>query len=120
MTSDKKYTRSKHRKYWPSEVHLSRKVWLLPVPVLDAVVAEIRKLDCFSPHKGNTLKDSHGYIEVAGHNICWRLEHLDRNYECLSPNPHNNKITARVLSVTLAEEVTALVPRPQPPTKPQQ
>ena len=104
----------KNNKYWPSEVHLTPKVWRLPVPVLDRILIEINNLDCFSPHKGNKLVDSHGHVEAEGYKVFWRLEHLHTDYECASPNPYDNKKTARVLSIALASEVSPLIPRPQP------
>ena len=45
-----------------------------------------------------------GVIEIAGHEIMFKIDYYDRDLLYLSPDPSDSELTARVMTIMLAEE----------------
>ena len=45
-----------------------------------------------------------GSFEVDGHKIFFKIDYYDKDLTCHSPDPANPSVTARVITIMLAEE----------------
>lgn len=76
----------------------------LGVAVLAAVVNAVRNYADFSEANDPYQEHDFGSIEIGGHRIFWKIDYLDLQLEFGSPDPARPDLTARVLTIMLAEE----------------
>jgi Protein of unknown function (DUF3768) len=58
----------------------------------------------FTPQNDPYGEHDFGWFEYAGMRIMWKIDYYDRTCEWGSPDPANEAVTTRVLTVLLAEE----------------
>ena len=71
------------------------------LPRVDEAFAAFDEFDEDSDPHG---EHDFGVVEVAGHEIMFKIDYYDRALEFLSPDPSNPELTARVMTIMLAEE----------------
>lgn len=72
-------------------------------PAADAVMA-VRTFDAFSPDNDPYREHDFGALTIAGQLIFWKIDYYDRRLGDGSPNPADEAVTSRVLTVMLATE----------------
>ncbi len=85
--------------------------WLLTSGVLalgeDAVAAVVDGIRAFSAFtKDNDPYGEHdfGSVTVGGQNVFWKIDYYDRDLSGGSPDPADEAVTCRVLTIMLASE----------------
>jgi Protein of unknown function (DUF3768) len=68
--------------------------------ILDRVFA----FSAFTPDNDPYGEHDFGSFEHAGRTIFWKIDAYDRALKCGSPDPADEAVTTRVLTVLLAEE----------------
>jgi hypothetical protein len=68
--------------------------------VFDAVRRVNRVDEGNDPHAEHDF----GGLEIDGRSVFWKIDHYDRSRQAGSPDPADEKVTVRVLTVMLAEE----------------
>ena len=68
--------------------------------ILDAIAA----FDRFEPDNDPHGERDFGAVELAGERVFWKINCFDRSRARASPDPADASVTARVLTVMLAEE----------------
>jgi hypothetical protein len=71
---------------------------------VERVFDAVRRFDRFD--EGNDPHGEHdfGGLEVDGRSVFWKIDYYDRSRQVGSPDPADEKVTVRVLTVMLAEE----------------
>jgi hypothetical protein len=71
---------------------------------LHDVLAAVRSFDEF--HAGNDPYGEHdfGSIELFGEKLFWKFDYYDLDLSFASPDPSDPSVTARVLTIMLADE----------------
>jgi hypothetical protein len=83
---------------------ITRGVQALGVAAMNGIVALVRSFDNFS--EGNDPHQEHdfGSFEWHGQKIFWKIDCYDKQLEFGSPDAADPEVTARVLTILLAEE----------------
>lgn len=65
------------------------------------IVADFDEFD-----QDNDVYEEHdfGAVDFGGHNIFWKIDCYDKSLSQASPNPADERLTTRVLTIMLAEE----------------
>jgi len=71
---------------------------------LESVIAAVRALDAFTPRNDPYGEHDFGAIEHAGQTIFWKIDCYDLDLLMHSPDPADATVTARVLTIMLAQE----------------
>lgn len=71
---------------------------------LDAVYAKVRAFTDFSARNDPYGEHDFGSIEHEGQTVFWKFDYYDLDLLMHSPDPSDPAVTARVLTVMLAEE----------------
>jgi len=69
-----------------------------------AVVAMVGDFDEFSEDNDPHGEHDFGSIDIAGHKIFWKIDYFDLDMKMHSPDPANQNVTHRVLTIMLANE----------------
>ena len=71
---------------------------------VEKVFDAVRRFDRFD--EGNDPHGEHDFsgLEVDGRSVFWKIDYYDRSRQAGSPDPADEKVTVRVLTVMLAEE----------------
>ena len=86
------------------QVFITDGVGALSVPTMARILFAVRDFDAFE--KGNDPYGEHdfGMVEVDGHNIFWKIDYLGADFESGSPDPSDETITCRAMTIMLAAE----------------
>ena len=68
------------------------------------VMRRVHGFVAFTPDNGRHGEHDFGSFDYAGKTIFWKLDCYDRDLNYGSPDPANDSVTTRVLTVMLAEE----------------
>jgi hypothetical protein len=68
------------------------------------IMRRVQTFDAFTPENDPYGEHDFGAFEYAGAWIMWKIDYYDRTCEWGSPNPADDAVTTRVLTVMLAEE----------------
>lgn len=71
---------------------------------IDAVLRKVKQFDQFNADNDPYGEHDFGSFRHAGETIFWKIDYYDVDYSMHSPDPSDPAITARVLTVMLAEE----------------
>ena len=71
---------------------------------LDAIMAKVQAFNDFNERNDPYGEHDFGAIEHDGHTVFWKIDYYDLDLSMHSPNPADATVTARVLTVMLAEE----------------
>lgn len=83
---------------------LTRGVAALGNPVVIQLLQAIAAFDAFSADNDPYDLHDFGAIEIEGHRLFWKIDCYDKQLEYGSPDPSDPEVTARVLTVMLAQE----------------
>lgn len=87
------------------KVVLTEGVRALRDDLRESVITYVRTFDVFTPDN-----DPHGehdfgsFVAEEVGNVFWKIDYYDADYQFLSPDPADPKVTRRVLTIMLAEE----------------
>lgn len=72
--------------------------------VLHTILLAVQQFDSFTPDNDPYEEHDFGKIDVGAHVIFWKFDYYDLNLSMHSPDPSDPTVTARVLTVMLADE----------------
>ena len=85
-------------------VYLTRGIAATPPSSQDAIIAQVRAFDDFTPENDPYGEHDFGTFEFAGRIIYWKIDCYDRSLQFGSPDPADPDATKRVLTILFAEE----------------
>ena len=65
---------------------------------------QVRRYDAFTPDNDPYGEHDFGVTKRKGTTIFWKINYYDLDLHMHSPDPSNETVTARVLTIMLAEE----------------
>lgn len=71
---------------------------------LEAVLRKVQQYDAFTANNDPFGEHDFGSIEHAGDTIFWKFDYYDLDLSMHSPDPSDPTVTARVLTVMMADE----------------
>ena len=71
---------------------------------VDTVLRQVQLFDAFTPDNDPYGEHDFGAIRYQGQTIFWKIDYYDLDLHMHSPDPSNETVTARVLTIMLAEE----------------
>lgn len=69
-----------------------------------AILAAVRQFDAFTPACDPFGEHDFGSFTHEGHTVFWKIDYYDLDLSMHSPNPADPTVTARMLTIMLAEE----------------
>jgi len=72
--------------------------------VLHTILLAVQQFDTFTPDNDPYEEHDFGKIDVGKHVIFWKIDYYDLDLSMHSPDPSDPTVTARVLTVMLADE----------------
>jgi hypothetical protein len=72
--------------------------------VISAILAQVRSYDQFTPLNDPYQEHDFGSFWWGDIQVFWRWDYYDLDYSMHSPDPADEAVTARVLTIMLAEE----------------
>ena len=86
------------------DVYLTAGVAALPEEEQAEIVRRVQTFDAFTPDNDPHFEHDFGSFEHAGKTVFWKLDCYDRDRRFGSPDPTDETVTERILTVMLAEE----------------
>ena len=71
---------------------------------VDHILNEVRNYNDFTPINDPFLEHDFGSIQLGENTIFWKIDYYDLDLHMHSPDPSDETVTARVLTIMLAEE----------------
>ena len=71
---------------------------------VDAVLRQGQVFEAFTPNNDPYGEHDFGQITLEGTTFFWKINYYDLDLHMHSPDPSNETVTARVLTIMLAEE----------------
>ena len=71
---------------------------------VDAVLRQVQVFEAFTPDNDPYGEHDFGQITLEGTTFFWKIDYYDLDLHMHSPDPSNETVTARVLTIMLAEE----------------
>ena len=71
---------------------------------VDAVLRQVQVFEAFTPGNDPYGEHDFGSITLEGTAIFWKIDYYDLDLHMHSPDPSDETVTARVLTIMLAEE----------------
>ena len=71
---------------------------------VDAILRQVNLFDAFTDSNDPYLEHDFGSIQLGENNIFWKIDYYDLDLQMYSPDPSDETVTARVLTIMLAEE----------------
>ena len=71
---------------------------------VDAVLRQVQVFEAFTPDNDPYGEHDFGKITLEGTTFFWKIDYYDLDLHMHSPDPSNETVTARVLTIMLAEE----------------
>jgi len=69
-----------------------------------SVLDQVRRFDAFTPDNDPYGEHDFGSFHYAGEAIFWKIDTYDADLQMHSPDPTDPAVTARVLTIMLADE----------------
>jgi uncharacterized protein DUF3768 len=86
------------------QVVVTAGVAALDVQTRASVLKAVRTYTSFTPANDPYAEHDFGSLSVAGHKFFWKIDHYDPSLTRHSEDAANPSVTARVLTIMLAEE----------------
>lgn len=90
--------------FTPGRVVLTRGVQTLDEVQRVAVLLAVRKYAVFTPRDDPYGEHDFGRVVTDGEGFFWKIDYYDINYRYLSPDPADETVTARVLTIMREDE----------------
>jgi hypothetical protein len=87
-----------------AHVYVTRGIAAMPIEQQAHILQRVRSFADFTPDNDPWGEHDFGSFEHAGKKIFWKIDCYDRDLNYGSPDPSDENITERVLTVMLAEE----------------
>jgi len=71
---------------------------------VDTVLRQVQVFEAFTPDNNPYGEHDFGAIRYQGQTIFWKIDYYDLDLHMHSPDPSDKTVTARVLTIMLAEE----------------
>ena len=71
---------------------------------VDAVLRQVQVFEAFTPNNDPYGEHDFGSITLEGTTFFWKINYYDLDLHMHSPDPSDETVTARVLTIMLAEE----------------
>ena len=71
---------------------------------VDTVLRQVQVFEAFTTDNDPYGEHDFGAIRYQGQTIFWKIDYYDLDLHMHSPDPSNETVTARVLTIMLAEE----------------
>jgi hypothetical protein len=71
---------------------------------VDVLLRQVQLFDAFTPDNDPFSEHDFGSIQLAENTIFWKIDYYDLDLQMHSPDPSDETVTARVLTIMLAEE----------------
>ena len=71
---------------------------------VDAILRQVQLFDAFTPNNDPYGEHDFGQITLEGTTFFWKIDYYDLDLHMHSPDPSDETVTARVLTIMLAEE----------------
>jgi hypothetical protein len=71
---------------------------------VDAVLRQVQLFNAFTPDNDPYGEHDFGAIRYQGQTIFWKIDYYDLDLRMHSPDPSDETVTARVLTIMLADE----------------
>ena len=71
---------------------------------VDTVLRQVQVFEAFTPDNDPYGEHDFGSITLEGTTFFWKINYYDLDLHMHSPDPSNETVTARVLTIMLAEE----------------
>lgn len=68
------------------------------------IIQQVKTYDCFSPANDPYGEHDFGAFHSGEHHVFWKWDYYDVDFSMLSPDASDTAVTARVLSIMLADE----------------
>jgi hypothetical protein len=85
-------------------IYVTAGIAALPMQEQVEIMARVQTFTAFTPDNDPHGEHDFGSFEYAGKTIFWKIDYYDRQLEFGSPDPADESVTTRVLTVMLAEE----------------
>lgn len=85
-------------------VVITRGIAELEEHVISAIVAQVRSYDQFTPDNDPYGEHDFGSFHHGAVHVFWKWDYYDLDFAMLSPDPSDPSVTARVLTIMLADE----------------
>lgn len=85
-------------------VVITRSIAELDEHVISAIIAEVRNYDQFTPQNDPYQEHDFGSFHLSDNHVFWKWDYYDLDYAMQSPDPSDPAVTARVLTIMLAED----------------
>jgi hypothetical protein len=84
---------------------LTRAVAALDPITLAAIITAVREFDDFTPDNDPWGEHDFGQVRIDGLSYFWRVDAYDLVLEFGSPDPTDDAVTKRILTVMMAEDL---------------
>ena len=71
---------------------------------VDVILRQVQLFDAFTPNNDPYGEHDFGSITLEGTTCFWKIDYYDLDLHMHSPDPSDETVTARVLTIMLAEE----------------
>lgn len=85
-------------------VMLTASLRALPEPDIVAILEAVQRFDRFSPDNDPYGEHDCAVLNVAGHEVIWKIDSYDTDISFGSPDPADPAVTTRVLTIMLAQD----------------
>ena len=86
------------------KVLLSQGISFKPTNEKAEILDKVRNFNNFTKDNDPYNEHDFGSFDYKGETIYFKIDYYDRNYQYISPNPADEKVTNRVMTVMLACE----------------
>ena len=86
------------------QVFITDGVGALPIPTVARTLFAIRDFDQFTKKNDPYGEHDFGKVDVDGHEIFFKIEYYGVDFENGSPDPSDDTVTCRVLTIMLSSE----------------
>ena len=86
------------------DIYLTAGVAALPEEEQAEIVRCVQRFDAFTPDNDPYFEHDFGSFEHTGKTVFWKLDCYDRDRRYGSPDPSDENVTERILTVMFAEE----------------
>ena len=77
---------------------------VLAMPDMISVLDQVKSFNAFTPNNDPYTEHDFGAIRNGEHQIFWKIDYYDSDMSQGSPDPSDDAVTTRVLTVMTAEE----------------
>jgi Protein of unknown function (DUF3768) len=85
-------------------IYVTAGIAALPMQDQVEIMSRVREFADFTADNDPYGQHDFGSFEYSGKKIFWKIDYYDRQLEFGSPDPSDESVTTRVLTVLLAEE----------------